>query len=280
MGYGGDFLHYRQGMRAPRMRLDATSLGELVPDRLRGHLREAGQRVQALPRRAVLVNGGILAVSTALIGAGTLDLIADGEQADAAGVASGPGATAESSFVVSTGAWGARPAERKAIVRSRPPRYVVIHHTSTRNVADYSRAWAYRLARGIQRSHQARGWGDSGQHFTISRGGYVLEGRTGSFAAARMGRMTIGTHVRNTNDDTVGIECEGNYNHVMPPRALIDSLVRMCAWLCVQYDLDPDDAIVPHRKFNDTDCCGDTFVAALPRLRRQVAEALSDRRRG
>jgi hypothetical protein len=267
-------------MRAPKMRFTASSLAGLVPDRLRTRAKAARTRIQALPRRAVIVNGGILTVSTALISAGTLDLLTEGDPADATDAPGNRRGRKKSPFVVPTGTWGALPAQRRMRVRSKPPRYIVVHHTSTQNVRDYSLARAYRLARGIQRSHMAWGWGDSGQHFTISRGGFVLEGRTGSFAAARRGEMVIGTHVRNTNDNTVGIECEGTYNKVMPPDVLVDSLVRMCVWLCVVYDLDPQKAIVPHRKFNDTDCCGDKFAASLPRLRDRVAKALPEKRRG
>ncbi|MBG6090358.1 peptidoglycan recognition family protein [Actinomadura viridis] len=155
---------------------------------------------------------------------------------------------------------------------SRAPRYIVVHHTFTANVSDFSVAQGHHIARAIQRAHMAQGWGDTGQHFTISRGGHVMEGRTGSLAAARRGAMVIGTHVGGANDYTVGIECEGTYNSVMPPRQLLRSLTQMCAWLCRQYRLDPREAIVPHMRFNDTDCCGYEFAPTLPRLRAEVAK--------
>lgn len=62
-----------------------------------------------------------------------------------------------------------------------------------------TRARAERLACAIQNSHMGRGWGDTGQHFTIRRGGHVKEGRTGSLAAAERGEMVVGTHVRGAN---------------------------------------------------------------------------------
>ena len=37
--------------------------------------------------------------------------------------------------------------------------------------------------------HIQKGWGDSGQHFTISRGGYILEGRYGSLASLDVARI-------------------------------------------------------------------------------------------
>jgi hypothetical protein len=72
------------------------------------------------------------------------------------------------------------------------------------------------------------------------------------------------------NEYTVGIECEGVYNEVLPPDALLESLTATLAWLCRQYDLDPATAIVPHRRFNSTDCCGDRFAPALAGLRTAV----------
>jgi hypothetical protein len=225
-----------------------------------------------LSRRSALMGGGVLVAGLGFITAGALDLLPVGP-----GKADDNAAKASNSWVLPTSAWGARRPERKAKVRSSPPKYIVVHHTSTRNVEDYSLTRAHRLAQGIQRFHMERGWGDTGQHFTISRGGFILEGRHGSFAAARKGDMIVGTHVQGANDYTVGIECEGMYNALLPPRALIDSLVRMCGWLCVQYDLNPRKAIVPHRKFNDTDCCGHEFAPTLPRLREEVAKAVPAR---
>jgi hypothetical protein len=171
--------------------------------------------------------------------------------------------------------WGAQaPATTPRVIHDRP-RYVVVHHTSTPNVGDHSVGQAYRLSRSIQDFHMTNnGWPDAGQHFTISRGGHVMEGRQGSVEAARRGVFVEGTHVGGANKYTVGIECEGTYNEVLPPKALVESLTVTLAWLCRQYDLDPATAIVPHRRFNSTDCCGDRFTPALPNLRTMVGRLL------
>jgi hypothetical protein len=229
-------------------------------------------------RRSVLMGGAVLLGGAGFIAAGALDLLPAGTPVPVApwepelrdAVPSKPG----NGWLFTTTEWDALPPDRTVKVRTGPPKYIVIHHTSTRNVDDYSVERARRLAQGIQKFHFRRGWADSGQHFTISRGGHILEGRTGSLEAARKGHMVIGTQVAGANDYTVGIECEGNYNKELPPKALLKSLVKMCAWLCVQYDLNPREAIVPHRKFNDTDCCGDRFAPTLPRLRDEVAKAV------
>jgi len=239
-----------------------------------GRHRGSGPGDAELSRRSVLTGGAVLVAGTGFVVAGALDLLPAGGPEKSA-----DGATrTANSWILGTAEWGARAPQRKMKVRSGPPRYIVVHHTSTRNVEDYSLARAQRLAQGIQKFHMdRRGWGDTGQHFTISRGGHILEGRHGSYAAARAGDMVVGTHVRGANDYTVGIECEGTYNAFLPPRPLLQSLVRMCAWLCVQYDLNPRKAIVPHRRFNDTDCCGDRFAPTLPRLREEVAKVVPEK---
>jgi hypothetical protein len=186
----------------------------------------------------------------------------------------GAGQGARQPRIYTTQEWGARGPERQLTVLRHPPRYIVVHHTFTDNAIDPSTEHGFWLARAIQKAHRGRGWPDTGQHFTISRGGHVMEGRTGSLAAAMAGHMVVGTQVRGANDYTVGIECEGTYNTVLPPQPLQASLVRMCAWLCTRYDLDPRTAIVPHMKFNDTDCCGYRFAPTLPKLRAQVARAM------
>ncbi|MBX6766494.1 MAG: N-acetylmuramoyl-L-alanine amidase [Actinomadura rubrobrunea] len=238
-----------------------------------------------LSRRAVLLGGGTLGGAVAL-GLATAMGPPPAHQAQTmaslAGAQTGSGGRSRSSrrsaagppLIHSTAEWGARAPARRATVLSRAPRYLVVHHTFTPNVGDYSLRQGFRLARSIQVAHMEQGWGDTGQHFTVSRGGHVMEGRTGSLAAARRGRMVIGAHVAGANGYTVGIECEGTYNETLPPRRLLDSLAELLAWLCVQYRLDPMKAIVPHMKFNSTDCCGYAFVPTLPRLRRDVAGRL------
>ncbi|MFD0903525.1 peptidoglycan recognition protein family protein [Actinomadura sediminis] len=251
------------------------------------HRSPRGPMSGVAPRRTFLL-GGLLAAGAAVgvqeltrspagrAATGTGEAVSEQSRSRAPGNARRASATVP--FVHPTAQWGADDPDREATVLSRPPKYVVVHHTSTDNVDDDSIARARYLARAIQNAHKDRGWGDTGQQFTISRGGHIMEGRTGSLAAAERGEMVMGTHVAGANEFTVGIECEGTYNDVLPPRRLRDSLVQLCAWLCEQYDLDPHDAIVPHKKFNDTDCCGDKFAPTLPSLRDDVASIVSPSR--
>lgn len=160
-------------------------------------------------------------------------------------------------------------------VLSKPPDHIVVHHTATANSADRSRSHAYELSRWIQRFHMGeRGWDDAGQQLTISRGGVVLEGRDRTLEAMAAGHHVVGAQTLHHNRHTIGIENEGTYTDEEVPERLWSSLVDTCAWLCAQYGLDPQRAIVGHRDYNETDCPGDALYAWLPVLRESVAARL------
>ncbi|XVQ10957.1 peptidoglycan recognition protein family protein [Spirillospora sp. CA-255316] len=172
--------------------------------------------------------------------------------------------------------WKAAPPRRRAKVLSTAPDRIVVHHTATPNSKDHSVAHAYALSRQIQRFHMhTRGWDDTGQQLTISRGGHVMEGRNGSLAAIRAGRHVVGAQSLHHNSHTIGIENEGTYSRAAVPGRLWSSLVETCAWLCTEYRLDPFRAIVGHRDLVATDCPGDVLYARLPELRGDVAKHLA-----
>jgi hypothetical protein len=247
----------------------------------KGRHRKPDLEPNPLLRRSFLFGGGVLATATAVGMVSAFDSSVPAPRRSATLERAGSSTSAArrawarlAPRVYTTREWRARSPEREADFVSGPPRYIVIHHTFTPNVSDVSVARGFRLSRGIQNHHMGRGWSDTGQHFTISRGGHVMEGRTGSLDATLRGGYMVGTHARQANDYSVGIECEGTYNSVLPPARLMAALVRTCAWLCAGYDLDPREVIVPHMKFNDTDCCGHRFAPTLPSLRAKVAKAM------
>ncbi|MCP2340515.1 peptidoglycan recognition protein family protein [Actinomadura rupiterrae] len=175
-------------------------------------------------------------------------------------------------FVHPRADWKARPPRRPATVLNRAPDRIVLHHTASPNSPDTSLEHAYRLSRDVQRFHmRGRGWDDSGQQLTISRGGYVMEGRNRSLQAILDGRHAVGAQALHHNAHTIGIENEGTYVSEDLPDALRASLVEVCAWLCVRYGLDPSEAIVGHRDLCSTDCPGDRFYSRIPDLRKAVA---------
>ncbi|OYO23083.1 N-acetylmuramoyl-L-alanine amidase [Enemella dayhoffiae] len=180
--------------------------------------------------------------------------------------------------IISTDEWGATFPTSGGDVIKREPAQIVIHHTETPNVADLSRDQALTLARAVQKHHmQSNGWSDSGQHFTISRGGFVLEGRHGSLnAARRRDRFVEGAQAKGANDRSIGIENEGTYHSERPPEQQWEALVDLVAWLCDSYQLGPE-AIVGHRDVSPSTCPGDAFAAVLTRLRTEVSAMLRPR---
>ncbi|MEU7524861.1 peptidoglycan recognition family protein [Saccharothrix sp. NPDC042600] len=171
--------------------------------------------------------------------------------------------------------WSARPPAAAPTVLAQRPVRILVHHTATENTPDVSQEHAYAHARWIQDLHMdTNGWIDSGQHFTNSRGGFLMEGRHGSLAALRSGdRVVVGAHCPGQNSAAIGIENEGNYMAVEPPVLLWDSLVSFCVHTCEQYAIPPSE-IFGHRDYRDTLCPGDKLYALLPRLRQEVARVL------
>lgn len=173
-----------------------------------------------------------------------------------------------------TTAWGARPV-RNTWTPGRPTG-LVIHHMASPNTAASSLSHAFALARRCQADHMDRaGFDDSGQHFTVTRGGHCLEGRTGSLAALRAGDAYVkGAHVGGANTGRIGIECEGTYTSALPTGAQYRALVQLAAHLCRRYRIDPA-AITGHRDHGATACPGEAFHAHLATLRRDVARTLA-----
>lgn len=171
--------------------------------------------------------------------------------------------------------WGAVAPKRPPRVLERPPDHIIVHHTASPNVSDTSRAHAFALSRQIQRFHmETRNWDDIGEQLTISRGGFVMEGRAGTLQAIARNALVVGAQSLHHNQHTLGIENEGTYVKDEVPAKLWRSLVETCAWLCTAHNLDPATAIVGHRDYNDTDCPGDVLYRKLPRLRREVARKI------
>jgi hypothetical protein len=192
-----------------------------------------------------------------------------------------PARAAAGPEIVDCAGWGARPNSRVVNVVAQRPVKILVHHTATPNADDLGRAAADRLARGIQDFHMdRRGWLDSGQHFTISRGGFVLEGRHRSLEALRSGRKQVeAAHCTGQNLVSIGIENEGTYTDTEPTGPLWDRLRELCAYTCAQYGIAPTE-IFGHRDFKDTLCPGDVLYGMLPRLRSEVAGLLGKRPEG
>ncbi|MDT7579678.1 MAG: hypothetical protein QOK35_942 [Pseudonocardiales bacterium] len=217
---------------------------------------------RGVTRRSLLF-GGLAAAGGGLLGAGLVP---------------GMAYAADGPTIVNCDQWGSRRPRGLLPVVNKAPVKILVHHTATPNVAPQGMDAAVRLARGIQNFHMnTRRWPDTGQHFTVSRGGIVLEGRHRSLEFVRVGRQQIeGAHCTGQNLVALGIENEGTYSSVDPPAKQWAQLRLLCAYLCRQYRIKPTQ-IFGHRDFKDTACPGDRLYAALPRLRKEVATLLGQR---
>jgi hypothetical protein len=171
--------------------------------------------------------------------------------------------------------WGARNPNGTIEVLDHKPTYIVVHHTAGGNSDDLSLEHAFAISRSIQDFHMDdRGWIDSGQQLTNSRGGHVTEGRHRSLEILDGGtRHVMGAHVGDHNSETIGIENEGLYSDVDVTPRLWDSLVGLVAHIAQQYGISPD-MIRGHRDFNATECPGTVLYGRLPELREAVGGVL------
>ncbi|MPY97547.1 MAG: N-acetylmuramoyl-L-alanine amidase [Actinophytocola sp.] len=214
--------------------------------------------------RRTVVKGGLAAT---VIGAGAPGIAMAKSQ---------PGPANEQPEIYSTADWEARPPDDDIVIEDHAPTYIVVHHTvEPANEEDFSREHAFEISRAIQNYHMdSRGWIDTGQQFTISRGGYITEGRHHSLETLQEGlRHVQGANVANRNSEVIGIENEGLYTKEDVPDALWDSLVGLVTYMAYQYDV-PVELIKGHRDFNSTQCPGDVLYARMPELRRTVARRL------
>lgn len=158
-------------------------------------------------------------------------------------------------------------ADAPHVVGANPPgRYrqtaalgAVLHHTDTVNrdlgqvgVVDpaVEVAEAKKVVALVRRIHLTK-FSDIGYNFIVTRGGVVCEGRRGSFAAAKEGRVVQGAHAGSTgahNRTHYGVALEGHYHEGEAiPKRQREALVELLVWLAATASFDAD-AILEHRR--------------------------------
>ena len=183
--------------------------------------------------------------------------------------------------IFTTEEWGARPARATGFALHRAEG-IIIHHTAGPNrppeIGEREKSEAFNLARRIQDFHMddpLRRWSDTGQHFTISRGGLIMEGRHGTLAAAKEGMVVRGAHASSVdyyNQSWFGIELEGiNSDGFHVTLYQWESLVELCAWLSSWGRIDPRQ-IIGHKDVlaGHTECPG-MVMERLNELRDRTA---------
>ena len=165
------------------------------------------------------------------------------------------------------------------------PRFLLVHHSAGANNVT-SRAKVIKTLRGYYRMHTTtKKWPDLAYNFVIDAKGRIWEGRAGSLDGPVRGDATGG----NQGFDQK-ICLLGNFQKRQPTKAARASLVKLLAWLAVEYDIDVTKGrsitftsrgsnrwkkgrkvktypIGGHRDMSLTACPGDRFY---PRIRKKV----------
>lgn len=140
---------------------------------------------------------------------------------------------------------------------------ITIHHDAMdasgfRNQADASQ----RLS-NIQRAHLGNGWADIGYHYAIDPMGNVWAGRPVQLQ---------GAHVKDWNENNLGIMLMGNFMHERPTPQALAALARLVSSESARYRV-PSSMIRTHRELSPTACPGD-------HLQREIHAARSRRLAG
>ncbi len=137
------------------------------------------------------------------------------------------------------------------IARREPEdiKYIVIHHSATRN-GNVSSFRDYHMNK--------LGFADVGYHFVICNGqggqdGEIQEGRNILFA---------GAHAPGRNNDSVGICLVGDFTQGKPTTAQMLALYGLLKEIMQRYRIAPE-RVLAHREVNQTDCPGSLDVAAI-----------------
>jgi len=123
-----------------------------------------------------------------------------------------------------------------------------------------------------------KGWSDTGQHFTIRRGGIFMEGRHGTLDAARKCQVVRGAHADDTtyNNEWFGIEIEGDFRKTLDiTTEQFNALFTLDAWLRSVCGFGADK-LIAHMQIRPghTDCPG-LLSQHLAEVRDQITARLA-----
>lgn len=158
------------------------------------------------------------------------------------------------------------PANWSPPTRSRPWRWVVVHHSATHDGG----------AAEFDKEHRANGWDELGYHFVIGNGtdtpdGYVEVG-------PRWHKQKHGAHAKTPdnrfNELGVGICLVGHFDQERPTQKQMQSLAVLTAYLMDTYDI-PASRVIGHGDTKSTACPGHNLYAQLDAIRRVASRAVA-----
>jgi len=124
---------------------------------------------------------------------------------------------------------------------------ITIHHDGMPTSIGLGKGDAADRLHRIHKVHVAdNGWADIGYHFAIDPGGRIWEARPISLQ---------GAHVRDNNEQNLGILVMGNFNNAIPTPAAERALVRLIEANQLRYRV-PVSRVKTHQEINPTECPG------------------------
>ncbi|MEX2672807.1 MAG: peptidoglycan recognition family protein [Phycisphaeraceae bacterium] len=109
----------------------------------------------------------------------------------------------------------------------------------------------------IRTSHTNRGWADIGYHYVVDRGGRVWEARPLSYQ---------GAHVRDHNENNIGILMVGNFDLQLPSDPQLASMQQIVQILSRRHNVAAS-RIHTHRELGPTSCPGKNLHPRITAMR-------------
>ena len=137
-------------------------------------------------------------------------------------------AAVEKPPIVSAKEWGSTP-QPIPVSRKHTPKYVTIHHAG---VVQRSTTDPAKFVKNMQGwGQREKKWPDLAYHFLIAPDGRIFEGRSLEYEGE--------TNTKYPLKDQVQVELMGDFTKQRVTPKQLESLVKLNAWICDHYDIDP-----------------------------------------
>ena len=137
------------------------------------------------------------------------------------------------------------------------PNRITIHHDGMPPFSGTRQSEVAARIELIRRAHLNRDggnrWGDIGYHFVVDRAGRTWEARPIKYQ---------GAHVKNQNEQNIGILCLGNFEEQFPSRDQVRGLEILVVNLRRQYRI-PTSRVRTHQELASTLCPGRNLQGAI-----------------
>jgi hypothetical protein len=130
---------------------------------------------------------------------------------------------------------------------------ITVHHDAMDAAGFRSADQARDRLSDIQRAHMNNGWADIGYHYAIDP--------TGTVWSARPIQLQ-GAHVKDWNENNLGIMLMGNFMHERPTPQALQALQELVRSESARYRV-PASRISTHRELATTACPGDNLQQAV-----------------